>query len=65
MSQQINARVVVVGIDIGKNSFHVSVRTHAGRLCCDKSGLVTRSKPGLPSDRDGGLRRGASSQSST
>jgi transposase len=23
MSQQINARIVVVGIDIGKNSFHI------------------------------------------
>ena len=23
MSQQINARVAVVGIDIGKNSFHI------------------------------------------
>ena len=47
MSQQ-NARVAVVGIDIGKNSFHLLVRTAAERLFCGKSGRAARLRPGLP-----------------
>ena len=32
MSQQINARVVVVGIDIGKNSFHIVGQDARGEI---------------------------------
>jgi transposase len=32
MYQQINARVVVVGIDIGKNSFHIVAQDTRGQI---------------------------------
>ena len=32
MSQQINARVAVVGIDIGKNSFHIADQDGRGEI---------------------------------
>ena len=32
MSQQNNARVAVVGIDIGKNSFHIVGHDHRGAI---------------------------------
>jgi hypothetical protein len=48
MSLQITSRVTVVGIDIGKNSFHTVGQDHRGRLSCGRSGRVARSRPGLP-----------------
>ena len=47
MSQQ-NARVAVVGIDIGKNSFHIVGQDGRGELFCGKSGRAARLRPGLP-----------------
>jgi transposase len=38
MSQNPNSAVDVIGIDIGKNSFHVVGLILAARLCCGRSG---------------------------
>jgi hypothetical protein len=63
MSQILNAAIAVVGIDIGKNSFHVVGSIGAVLLCCGRSGRVARWKRALPTcHRHGSLRRRASSQ---
>jgi len=46
MSQNLNSAVAVIGIDIGKNSFHVVGLDDRARLCCGRSGRVVRSKHG-------------------
>ena len=52
MSQSLSSAVAVVGIDIGKNSFHVvGLDARGAKLCCGKSGRVARSKPDLPTRR--------------
>jgi hypothetical protein len=33
MSQKLNSTIVVIGIDIGKNSFHVVATTRAAKSC--------------------------------
>ena len=67
MSQSLYCSVAVIGIDIGKNSFHVVGLDPRGASCCARSGRAARSKHGLPicrgADRHGGLCRCASSQS--
>ena len=45
MPLKLNSTIAVIGIDIGKNSFHAM--TSAVRLYCDKSGRVARWKRGL------------------
>ena len=45
MPETAQKAIAVVGIDIGKNSFH---RTAAERLFCGKSGRAARLRPGLP-----------------
>jgi hypothetical protein len=45
MSQTLNAAIAVVGIDIGKNSFHIVGQDEGVRLCCVRDGRVARSRP--------------------
>ena len=48
MSQQSNnCAIAVIGIDIGKNSFHV-VGHGVVRSCFDRNGRVARSRRDLP-----------------
>ena len=42
MSQTLNAAIAVIGIDIGKNSFHIVGHDERGPLCCVRSGPVAR-----------------------
>ena len=46
MSQKLYATVAVIGIDIGKNSFHVVGLDQVARSCCARSGRVARWKHG-------------------
>ena len=49
MSQNLNSAVAVIGIDIGKNSFHIVGLDYRGAIvCCVRSGRVARSKHGWP-----------------
>jgi hypothetical protein len=53
MSHKLNS-IVVIGIDIGKNSFHIvgqdrrSAKIGVEPWCCARSGRVARWKRGLP-----------------
>ena len=38
MSQNPNTAIAIVGIDIGKNSFHMLALISAVRSCCGRSG---------------------------
>ena len=41
--------ITVIGIDIGKNSFHtVGLDGRGARSCCDKSGRGAKSRLDLP-----------------
>ena len=51
MSQTLNAAIAVVGIDIGKNSFHIVATMSVVRLCCVRSGRVAKLRPALPTYR--------------
>jgi hypothetical protein len=51
MSQKLNAAIAVIGIDIGKNSFHIVVRISVVPSCCGRSGHAARSKRGSPTCR--------------
>ena len=44
MSQPVSTTIAVMGIDIGKNSFHVVGLDHAARSCCGRGGHVARWK---------------------
>ena len=46
MSQKQNTTIAVIGIDIGKNSFHVVGQMRAAPSCCGKSGLLAKWKRG-------------------
>jgi hypothetical protein len=48
MSQTANTAIAVIGIDIGKNSFHVVATMRAAPSCCGKSGRVAKWKRGSP-----------------
>ena len=48
MSQTSNTAIAVIGIDIGKNSFHVVGTMRAVPSCCGKRGRVAKWKPGSP-----------------
>jgi hypothetical protein len=67
ISQKLNAAIAVIGIDIGKNSFHMWVMITAVPSCCGRSGHGARwnaaRQPADVLDQYGGLRRRASSQS--
>ena len=47
MSQTPNTAIAVIGIDIGKNTFHLATMG-AAPSCCDKSGRVAKWKRGSP-----------------
>jgi transposase len=51
MSEKLNTAVAVMGIDIGKNSFHVIGLDARGAIACDKSGHAARWKRGSPTCR--------------
>jgi hypothetical protein len=51
MSQKLNAAIAVIGIDIGKNSFHLVVMITAVPSCCDRNGHAARWKRGSPTCR--------------
>jgi hypothetical protein len=52
MSQKLNSEIAVIGIDIGKNSFHLVGQDRRGApWCCGKSGRVAKWKPGSPTCR--------------
>ena len=42
MSDKLNSAIAVIGIDIGKNSFHVVGHDQRGELCCGRSGHAGR-----------------------
>jgi len=48
MSQTPNTAIAVIGIDIGKNSFHLVAAMRAAPSCCGKSGRVAKWKRGSP-----------------
>jgi hypothetical protein len=61
MSQTQNAAIAVVGIDIGKNSFHIVGHDERGAIVLRQKWRVARSRPAsqyaaVP-DRDGSLAR--------
>jgi hypothetical protein len=66
LDPELNSEIAVVGIDIGKNSFHI-VGQGSARCHCATAEVVTRPggnparQPGAVPDRDGSLRRRASS----
>ena len=46
MSQTLNAAIAVIGIDIGKNSFHIVGHDERGAIwCCDRSGRGPGCRP--------------------
>jgi len=51
MSQTPNSAISVIGIDIGKNSFHVVGHDARGAMCSGKSGRVAKWERGSPIDR--------------
>jgi hypothetical protein len=68
MSQKLNAAIAVIGIDIGKNSFHIVGHDHHGAIVlrqkwsrCQVETRLANLPPCLIGN--GGLRRSASSQS--
>src|SRR5947208_13234848 len=63
MSQKLNAAIAVIGIDIGKNSFHIVGRHRAAAEVVTRPGGSAARQPAAVLDRYGGLRRRASSQS--
>src|SRR6266705_458445 len=68
MSQKLNTAIAVIGIDIGKNSFHVVGLDKRGAIVLRQKwsrGQVETRLANMPPCliRDGGLRRGTSSQS--
>lgn len=70
MSQELNSKVAVIGIDIGKNSFHIVGQDRHGALVLRQKwsrGQVEARLANLPPCLIGygGLHRSASSQSQT
>jgi hypothetical protein len=43
MAEKLNTAISVIGIDIGKNSFHVVGLDRRGAIGCDRSGRVAKS----------------------
>ena len=46
MSLKLNSEIAVIGIDIGKNAFHLVGQDRRGSMCCGRSGRAARSKRG-------------------
>src|SRR6266481_8384600 len=64
MSHKLNSAIAVIGIDIGKNSFHVVGHDKRGAIMLrQKWSRGTARQSVAVSNRYGGLRRRASSQS--
>jgi hypothetical protein len=66
MSQKLNGEIAVIGIDIGKNSFHIVGQDRRGALVLRQKwshGQVEACQPATVPHRHGGLHRGAPSQS--
>jgi hypothetical protein len=63
MSHKLNSAIAVIGIDIGKNSFRVVGHDQRGAIVLPQTGGNTARQPVAVSDRYGGPRRRASSQS--
>jgi hypothetical protein len=67
MAEALANAIAFVGIDIGKNSFHVVGLDRSGSSYCARSGRVARWRFGLPTSAlpgwHGSLCWGASSQS--
>ena len=61
MSVKVNSAITVIGIDIGKNSFHVVGHDKRGAIMLQQAGGNTAGQPAAVSNRHGSLRRGASS----
>ena len=67
MSEKLNTAIAVIGIDIGKNSFHVVGLDQRGAIVLRQKwsrGQVEArfAQPAALPDRHGGLRRRASSE---
>jgi hypothetical protein len=61
MSQELNGAIAVIGIDIGKSSFHIVRHDHRGAIVLRQKwswpgGNAARQPAAVP-DRYGGLRR--------
>ena len=67
MSQKLSSEVAVIGVDIGKNSFHLVGQDRRGALVLrqkwSRGQVEAARQPAAVPDRDGGLRRRTSSQS--
>jgi hypothetical protein len=48
MSEKVNAVIAVIGIDIGKNSFHVVGLDERGAIVLRQKWSRTQVEPGLP-----------------
>ena len=48
MSQKLNSAIAVIGIDIGKNSFHLVGQDRRGALVLRQSGRAAKWKRGSP-----------------
>ena len=48
MPEKLNTAIAAIGIDIGKNSFHVVGQDGAAPSCCGKSGRVAKWRRGSP-----------------
>jgi Tfp pilus assembly PilM family ATPase len=48
MSEKLNSAIAVIGIDIGKNSFHLVGLDKRGAIVLRRSGRAARWKRGLP-----------------
>ena len=47
MTEKLNSLIAAIGINIGKNSFHVVGLYGRGAMCCGRSGRVARWRRGL------------------
>ncbi len=48
MPKTATAEIAVIGIDIGKNSFHVVGLDKRGTIVCGRNGRAVRSRAGSP-----------------
>ena len=48
MSQKLNSAIAVIGIDIGKNSFHIIGQNQRGAIVLRQNGHVARWRPDSP-----------------
>jgi hypothetical protein len=48
MAATAQSAIAVIGIDIGKNSFHIVGLDDLAQSCCARSGRAVRSRPASP-----------------